>query len=407
MCGRTWQHIHQEKKSLDIEILQEERLRDWCGKLNFPSEGIDELAAVAASVRADAALQSIFTEFHEKTALRGEWHREWSDLPMHPDAQAALGDRVTLFYLLAYLAALPYTYREYERRGISLEIFWASMDDIRRYYLHAYELEGAWRYRNFAWIWRHLSCELFRLGRLQFMLLPFEGRVTALRKRASTEILLLADPAVRLRADGYALGAGRRESGAPASEEETGGWLPVFEECADGWRGNPVSPYGYALKEEIFLPSAEWEVALRQGDTVLDIHIPPTDPFKVEDCRDSLRQAYAFFARYSPERPIKASFCHTWFFTPQLQQLLPPESNVVRFQREFYLFPFAGGPGFLWTFVFGEKITDPAAAPRDTSLRRAVLDWLAAGKELFDLPGVAFHAPEGWGSQPYMSKYIK
>jgi hypothetical protein len=77
---------------------------------------------------------------------------------------------------------------------------------------------------------------------------------------------------------------------------------------------------------------------------------------------------------------------------------------VVRFQREFYLFPFPGGPGFLWNFVFGEKITDPAAAPRDTSLRRAVLDWLAAGNELFDLPGVAFHSPDAWGSQPYMSR---
>jgi hypothetical protein len=390
---------------LDIEILHEERLREWCGKLNFPSEGIDELAAVAACVRTDAALKSIFTEFHEKTALRGEWHRDWSDLPMHPDAQAALGDRVTLFYLLAYLAALPYTCREYERRGISREIFWASMEDIRRYYLQAYEIEGAWRFRNFAWIWRHLSCELFRLGRLQFMLLPFEGRVTALRKRSSAEILLLADPAVRLRADGYALGAGRREVDAPAVDLEASAWQPVFEERADGWRGNPVSPYGYSLKAEVFLPAAEWELALRQGDIVLDIHIPPTDSFKVEDCRDSLRQAHDFFARYSPERPIKASFCHTWFFTPQLQQLLPPESNVVRFQREFYLFPFAGGPGFLWNFVFGEKITDPASAPRDTSLRRAVLDWLAAGKELFDLPGVAFHAPEAWGSQPYMSRF--
>ena len=50
---------------------------------------------------------------------------------------------------------------------------------------------------------------------------------------------------------------------------------------------------------------------------------------------------------------------------------------------------------------------DPAKAPRDTSLRRGVLDWLAAGKELFDLPGVLFHAPEEWGTQPYMSAWDK
>jgi hypothetical protein len=52
--------------------------------------------------------------------------------------------------------------------------------------------------------------------------------------------------------------------------------------------------------------------------------------------------------------------------------------------------------------VFGEKYPDPFTAPRDTSLRRAVLDWQAQGKEIFDLPGVMFHAPEEWGAQPYM-----
>jgi hypothetical protein len=115
----------------------------------------------------------------------------------------------------------------------------------------------------------------------------------------------------------------------------------------------------------------------------------------VEDCRDSLRQAYAFFARYSPERPIKASFCHTWFFTPQLQQLLPPQSNVVRFQREFYLFPFPAAPAFM--DLPGEKINDPIRL-RANLLRRAVL--IGSHGELFD-SGVA--PPEAWGSQPYMT----
>jgi hypothetical protein len=29
------------------------------------------------------------------------------------------------------------------------------------------------------------------------------------------------------------------------------------------------------------------------------------------------------------------------------------------------------------------------------------LDWLAEGKEIFDLPGVMLHLPEQWGTQPY------
>ena len=98
-------------------------------------------------------------------------------------------------------------------------------------------------------------------------------------------------------------------------------------------------------------------------------------------------------------------YCHTWFFTPQLQTLLPPESAIVKFQREFYLYPFPGNIGFLWSFVFGEKYPDPFTAPRDTSLRRAVLDWIGQGKEIFDLPGIMFHTPEEWGTQPYMRQW--
>jgi hypothetical protein len=88
-------------------------------------------------------------------------------------------------------------------------------------------------------------------------------------------------------------------------------------------------------------------------------------------------------------------------FTPQLQQILPPESNIVRFQREFYLYPHPGSPKFLWNFVFGEKYPDVTTAPRDTELRNSVLDWLEQDNELFDLPGVMLHTPEDWGTQPY------
>jgi hypothetical protein len=77
----------------------------------------------------------------------------------------------------------------------------------------------------------------------------------------------------------------------------------------------------------------------------------------------------------------------------------------VHFQREFYLYPFPGTEGFLWNFVFGGKYPERATAPRDTSLRRAVIDWLDRGDEMFDLPGLMFHTPGDWGSQPYMSAW--
>ena len=360
-------------------------------------------------VRGDEKLRAIFTDFHQQTAVEGHWHREWTPLPADEGVQAALGERSSLFYFLAYLAALPYTEREYRRRGIGMDIFEATMSDLRIWFCHEFDLDGKWTFRQFSWVWRHLSCELFRLGRMQYMLKPFDGSVSAYRSKANGEMRLLAGPEMLLRPDGYALGAGRSRpedpfyQDRPQSIEET--WSPAFEARPEGWWGHPVSPYGCVFKDAQLLLRAEWDLVLQQGDNVLELHIPRSDPFTLEICQDSLRRAFEFFREQAPDRPFKASYCHTWFFTPQLQQILPPESNIVRFQREFYLYPFPGTPGFLWDYVFGEKVRSMASAPRDNSLRRAVLDWLANGGELFDLAGVMFHGPGEWGSQPYMSRW--
>ncbi len=388
---------------MDIEILYPDRLNHWCSLIRVQSEAIQALQENAAQVREDPELLAIFSDFHEATALRGEWHKEWSDFPFDPKVQERLGDRASLFYILAYLAALPYTYQKYQAHGIDLQVFQETFLDVPYYLGDYHDSHGAWGYSAFPWIWLHLDFRLFRLGRLQYRRMPFEHGITALHRRADGRVLLLADPEVRLREDGYASGAGRKPtSGDEVDPGPETGWLPFFEASEAGWRGYPVSPYGQVQRKPIFLPASQWELLLQKGDPVLDIHIPRRDPLNDETCSSSLQQALAFFERFGPS---KAFFCHTWFFTPQLQQMLPADSAIVRFQREFYLFPFPGSVDFLWSFAFSDKYTDRANAPRDTSLQRAVLDWLADGKEIFDLPGVLFHPPSAWGSQPYMSAW--
>jgi hypothetical protein len=393
---------------MEIEILNAEKLSGWCDEIDIPEEAAAELEDVAHIAAADETLYAIFCAFYEKTTLGGGWHRQWSDLPFDPAVQAKLKEKSSLFYLLAYLAPLPRVKQEYLRRGISMDIFHATMRDFPAWMANYYQVEGHWGFNQFMWIWRHITCELFCLGRLQYILTPFGGGVTAFRRTTGQQVMLLADPNMPLRADGFALGAGLNE--AQRSKEvpdPAAGWRPIFETTPLGWRGSPVSPYGCALNSEVFLKAAEWDLVLQKNDPVLEIHIPRQGALTLDACRDSLQKAEDFFAQQSPHQPAQAYFCHTWFFTPQLQQILPPESNIVRFQREFYLYPFPGSPDFLWGFVFGGQFKDPKTAPRDTSLRCSVLDWMGQEKDLFDLPGVMFHKPGDWGSQPYMSQWDK
>jgi len=104
-------------------------------------------------------------------------------------------------------------------------------------------------------------------------------------------------------------------------------------------------------------------------------HIPAGGGMPLEACRDSLQQAADFFRKRFPERS-PAAFCTvSWIFSPQLEQVLPRDSNMVKLQRELYLYPWPSISQSVW-FIFFQNVFDPATAPRDTSLQRAVYDYL-------------------------------
>ncbi len=104
----------------------------------------------------------------------------------------------------------------------------------------------------------------------------------------------------------------------------------------------------------------EWEPALTPGDPILEVHIPAGGDMTVERCRASMRQALEFFPRYFPDKPFVGFACGSWILNPELDRIYRPDSNMVLWQRD----------------------VDPATAPRDTNLRRALLDHLDAGGRL-------------------------
>lgn len=390
---------------MEMELLNPNRLRYWCSVIDLPEGAIDALAEMAARVNAEPVLAEVFAAFYEKHVVRGEWKRDWHPFPFDPAIEGACGEDASLFYLLAHLAGLPKAWAQYEKLGIGIDIFKMTMLDFKLYAQDYFDGHGRWGFAIFPWVWRHLSAELFRLGRLQYMLIPFPGGITGFRRKSDGAYLLAADPGVPLRADGYAWGAGRA-SGTELPPEDRETWRPIFEKGSEGWKVNVVSARGQVQRRPVLLSSAEWEIMLQSGDTVLDTHIPRKNSFTVDDCKESYSMAVRFFRQTFPDRLHKALFCHTWMFAPQLSEVLPERSNVLGFQREFYLYPFPGTADNVWRFVFGDIYADVAAAPRDTSLRRELADWFAKGGEAFELPGVMFHGPGQWGTQPHLAQAL-
>lgn len=126
------------------------------------------------------------------------------------------------------------------------------------------------------------------------------------------------------------------------------------------------------------------------GDPVLGVHVPAFHgPLTPAACDASFARAKAFFARHFPDERYALAVCHSWLLDPQLAGYLPADANILAFQRRFRpAYQPAPDDGDILRFVFGTESPDLADLPRDSTLRRAVVDHLTAGGH--------WHGGVGW-----------
>ncbi|MFD2082725.1 hypothetical protein SAMN05421678_111173 [Actinopolymorpha cephalotaxi] len=126
------------------------------------------------------------------------------------------------------------------------------------------------------------------------------------------------------------------------------------------------------------------------GDPALAVHVPATyGPMTPAACDRSFAMARDFFGRHFPEEQYDIAVCYSWLLDDQLAEYLPAESNIVRFQQRFQpAYEANEDDATTLRFVFGKVGTDPADLPRRTTLQRAILDHLQAGRH--------WHGGAGW-----------
>ena len=117
-------------------------------------------------------------------------------------------------------------------------------------------------------------------------------------------------------------------------------------------------------------------------DPALSVHIPDfSGPLDPAACDAAFARAASFFPRHFPDERHAVAFCGSWLLDPQLADVLPATSNIVRFQRRFaFAYPTEPNNDSTVRFVFGHVPDDLATLPRETTLQRAVLDHIATGR---------------------------
>lgn len=350
---------------------------------------VEMLQHAAARIAADAQQTAAMADLHRCIF---DSHEEIQPLTERFDP--LFGDDAQLMHALLILDTLRLVRERQAARGAPPEL---APQVNRRHGI-------AWLQRAFAqpgsisdedwmpgWFRTVASGNLYRLGRLEFIPKRWAYPFRVYRHRRDATTVVLVEDGESFTEQGYLVG------------EPT--WKATLQEDETAIIGMPISPLGHALREPIRLARDEWDLVLGQGQYVLDMHIPEHEPMTLDLLRDAMEQAEVFFPRYYPDMPFVAYTCDSWVFSPFLSEMLQPQSNILRWHREGYLMPAYGGVEWLLLFVFGSKEVDVATAPRDTQLRRAVLERLEQGLPLFcglymllrqDLPR--------FGTQPYRTQ---
>jgi len=380
-------------------FLQPQRFAEVRRYIELAPEADAALAQAALRVRQDPAFEHLAWHMHELLHRQRDYDagqiRNW------PSLEPQLGHLAGTFYLLLALATVPIVRDIHRQMGIPEHItrntcrhFRSPIDFYRT--LH----DGRWGYSNrtIYWMRHHTAGVLFGVGRMEYMVRPFGGRVRVFREQETRKVVALAEAGQVFTPQGY-IDAG-------VEEPVEGGWVSDLVEGPGAVTGCPIAPHGVCIQETVRLEADRWHCVLQPGDPVLDMHIPGGGGMTLDKCRESMQEALEFFPRYLPDRPFKGFACGSWILNPELEHIYSPDSNMVLYQRELYLFPMASWPRAGLYFVFGDEDIDPQTAPRDTSLRRALLDHILAGGRL-RVSGMFFLTEDfvRFGTQVYRSDW--
>ena len=355
----------------------------------LPGLAADEMIRRLAG-RLARRMQAVQPDFRKLAAEVTAWPR------LRRETVGVEGVELLPAYL--WLAGVPWLSRFYRDHGIPDTVFRDTLYDIDIWARHFRERNGGrWGLVQNTWLANHFSGNLFRIGRLQFQFGTNCYPYHAWRRGARGPVVLLADSGLHFSADGLA--AGRK----PADN------LPIasrYEETDTRVSGLAVHPAGHVLPEPITLDRKEWHKVLGADNRVLHVHIPADGPMDFDACGESFRGALEFFGRHFPEYAWLAWTCGSWLMDPQFDGRLRESSNILRFLREFYLFPLPDATGDShFERVFGTKEVDPKSAPRDTSLRRVLLEFVEAGGTWRAGGGVIFPDDFEWGTQTYRAAF--
>ena len=257
------------------------------------------------------------------------------------------------------------------KRGIPEEYDADIPERMTRKQLKKYAETGDISFDDYPWDMNFYCCQIFFLDRFYFIPYRWGGSPEAWRNTETGEVTALWHAGVRIRRDGQIDGV----NGIHDPEAFT----TVFRETNDTVTGNRVLPEGLVSPEVVTLDKKTWRKALGDDDYLLALHIPGGEGYTPERVKSSCEKALAFYDRYYPEYHYIGFWSESWLYDPGLREIVKPDRNIVRVQRQFYCYPVEEGDRMIKLEVLGDENADYRKLTPRNSLERGMFEVWARG----------------------------
>ena len=311
--------------------------------------------------------------------LKDDTLGSYRDLPVLPLNGTPKQDLAMLMSLVPFI---PYAVATYAKGGFSKE-------EIAGY-IHAYaSCLNSTRTRSdfvgldktyFMWLHHFAFAEIFRVHGIQFEFSKINKNNAYLKNKISGEILPIMYA-------GQVHASGRMLVGAGGYEDETDSFVAEFEETEENYICHGV--FGHIVdKERKIYPKTHWELLAKAGDKCLAMHLPRGANITEENVRRACKTAFEIVEKSYPSYIGVPVQCGSWLLDPGNEDILGPDSNVVRFGKLFVRIPTTSKGRAANGFVFpGKKLPDEELS-EDTRLQRGLKQRYLSGGYSYSFTGI-------------------
>ncbi len=259
------------------------------------------------------------------------------------------------------------------KRGVPEEYDRDIPERMTRKQLRKYTETGDISFDDYPWDMNFYCCQIFFLDRFYFIPYRWGDAPTAWRNAETGKVTALWRAGDRIRRDGQYDGV----NGVTDPEA----FVTVLEETETEISGNRVLPEGLISAETVTLDKRVWKKALGEDDFLLALHIPGGEGYTTERVRSSCEKALEFYGRYYPEYEYRGIWSESWLYDPGLREILDPERNIIRVQKQFYCYPTEEGDRMIRLEVLGDENADYRKLEPRNSLERGMFSvWDRGGR---------------------------